>query len=296
MSYIYMYGMILATRSFLLYDDYPVADGYAEIKEYNFGVGGETSVASLILSSLGCNVVMAGANTGAENDAVLRNYFGDKSVDMGLVKFNKDFSGVIDNVIIDKHTRTCFGEFGRYFGSKSHWYEGPDEEAIAKCSVVGTDPFFGDDIIVLCKKHGKKYATIDSRYDSEMVAHCELIAISHQYLYDNYPGMSFDELYQLYTDHSEGLIIFTAGENPVMYGRKGQPPKFFSPYEVDVVSTLGAGDSFKAGTIYALNAGMNDDEIVEFACAVAGCACAKYPIAKNPPTLEKVKELIESRR
>lgn len=296
MSYIYMYGMILATRSFLLYGDYPAADGYAEIKEYNFTIGGETSVASLILSSLGCNVVMGGANTGTDNDKVIRDYFADKSVDMKYVRYNKDFRGVIDNVIIDRDTRTCFGEFGGLFGSGNYWYGKPDEEAIKNCSVVGTDPFFGDAIIPICKKYGKKFATIDSPYDSEMVKECALIAVSHQYLEDNYKDKSFEELYELYTANSDGLIIFTAGEKELMYGRRGQAPKRFKPFAVDVVSTLGAGDSFKAGTVYALNAGMSDDETVEFACAVAGCACANYPIPKNPPTLEKVRAIIDSRK
>lgn len=63
------------------------------------------------------------------------------------------------------------------------------------------------------------------------------------------------------------------------------------PYKVDVVSTLGAGDSFKAGAIYALYKGMSDSEIVSFASATAAVACSNFPIAVNPPTLDKISAL-----
>lgn len=296
MSYIYMYGMVLSTRSFLLKDKYPEADGYAEIKEYGFNVGGETGAASLILSSLGCSVMMAGSNTGINNDKLIRDYYSTRNVDMRYLKFNEKFDGVIDNVIIDKDTRTCFGQFQSLYSSSFKWYEKPDEEGIKNCSVVGADPYFGDEFVKLCNKYNKKYATIDCMYDSVISKNCALAAISHQHLHDCYPDKSIDELYKLYTDNSDGLFIFTMGEKELYYGRKGQKMKTFKPFKVDVVSTLGAGDSFKAGTVYALNAGMNDDETVEFACAVAGCACANYPICKNPPTLEKVQKIISSRK
>jgi len=72
-----------------------------------------------------------------------------------------------------------------------------------------------------------------------------------------------------------------------MFGRRGQEPKLFKPYPIRVVSTLGAGDSFKAGTIYGLDQGMSDEDMVSFACATAGVVCENYPIPLNPPILER---------
>lgn len=54
--------------------------------------------------------------------------------------------------------------------------------------------------------------------------------------------------------------------------------------QVMTKSTLSAGDSFKAGTIYGLYQGMCDDDIVRYACAIAGTACEGYPIPLKPPT------------
>ncbi len=295
MSYIYLYGMIMTTESYLLYNEYPQPDGYGEIKDRYYLLGGETGIAAAILTSLGCNVRLGGSHLGDENADIILNYFKDKTADTSKLVHEKGFRGVVDFVIIDKNSRTCFGQWGKYYSRKIPWYEQPDEESVKNCSVVGTDPFFGDKIVELCRKYNKKYAVIDCPFDSDTNKYCSVNAISHQYLKSTYPGKDFKELYQLYTINSDGLIIFTCGENEIMYGRKGQAPKYFKPYDIDVVSTLGAGDSFKAGTIYALEQGMNDDEIVRYACATAGVACENFPIPLNPPTQEKIKKLIKSR-
>lgn len=296
MNKIYLYGMIMSTQSFLLHDKFPEPDGYAEIKQRRHLLGGETGTAAAILSSLGCELVLGGTHLGRLNNKLIRDYFNGKMVDLSRMVYNDTYDGVIDFVMIDKDTRTVFGEFGGFFSRKDKWFEAPSEDAIKECNIVGTDPFFGDAIIPICRRNGKKYATIDSNFDSDMNKYCEINAVSHQHLKYNMGGCKdYRELLKLYTDNTDGLVIFTFGENEVMYGRKGQEAKYFKPYDVDVVSTLGAGDSFKAGTIYALNEGMNDDDIVRFACATAGCACANFPIALNPPTLEKVNAIIASR-
>ena len=62
-----------------------------------------------------------------------------------------------------------------------------------------------------------------------------------------------------------------------------------------IVDTLGAGDSFKAGVVYALQEGMDDATLVRFASATAAAACMYYPIAKNPPTMEAVSRIAGER-
>lgn len=291
MGYIYLYGMIMVTESFLLYDEFPKADGYGEIKERYYLLGGETGTAAAVLASLGCNLRLGGTHLGDENVHIILDYFKDKTVNTEDLVYEKGFHGVVDYVIIDKNTRTCFGQWGKYFSRELPWFEQANEDGIKNCTVVGTDPFFGEGIIEMCLKYHKKFATIDSTYDSNFNRYCSVHAISHQYLKSTYPERDFLELYQLYTQHSDGLIIFTCGENEVIYGRKDQKPKYFKPYRVNTISTLGAGDSFKAGTIYALDQGMNDDDLVSFACATAGAACEAFPIPLDPPTLQKIKRI-----
>ena len=102
-----------------------------------------------------------------------------------------------------------------------------------------------------------------------------------------------EEIYQMLTETTEGLVIITSGEQDMLYGRKGQPMKQMKPFAVEVKSTLGAGDTFKAGCIYGLLQGMADDEIVRFASACSAIAISRFPLPLNPPTMAEVSALLE---
>ena len=80
----------------------------------------------------------------------------------------------------------------------------------------------------------------------------------------------------------------------MIYGRKGQLMKRMKPFSVDVKSTLGAGDTFKAGCVYGLLHGMEDDELVRFASACSAIAISRFPLPLNPPTLLEVNSLLEN--
>ena len=80
----------------------------------------------------------------------------------------------------------------------------------------------------------------------------------------------------------------------MLYGRKGQPMKKMKPFSIAVKSTLGAGDTFKAGCIYGLLHGMTDDELVRFASACSAIAISRFPLPLNPPTLDEIQALLHS--
>lgn len=291
-KFIYLYGQVITSESILLCGDFPKADSYAEIKEIHHQIGGEAGTAAVILASLGCKVKLGGTHIGNSNRGIIRGYLDSHGID-GSELIDKDFDGVMDRIIIDKDTRTSFGEWGSLWNKV--YYEPPCEESIKNCSVMGWDNFCGDMTAELCKNHGKKFAAIDCMHDSAVNRFCAVNAVSHEFLEGHYPDKSPKELYKLYTDNSEGLIIFTFGRDEVMYGRKGQLPKYFKPYSVDAVSTLGAGDSFKAGTVYALSLGLPDEDIVRYGCAAAGAAITRFPISGNPPSLKDVEKLLAER-
>lgn len=297
-EFIYLYGQILATRSFVLQGEFPKPDGCGIIDESHFHVGGETGTAAVILDSLGCNVKIGGTHIGDKNALIIKKYFEGKRTDISELAYDEAFGGIVDYVFISGDERTAFGEWAKIYARKEAWYEPIREESVKNCVCVGFDPLLDEKdtrVIDYCKKYGKKFATIDCGFDSEFNKHCEVNAISHQFLKEVYgENTDFYELHRRYTETSEGLIIFTCGEREVMYGRKGSEIKTFQPYKVNVKSTLGAGDSFKAGTIYALSKGMSDDEIVRYGCAVAGVACTKYPISEHPPVLGEVEKLIQN--
>jgi len=103
-----------------------------------------------------------------------------------------------------------------------------------------------------------------------------------------------EKIFEKLVETTNGLVIITSGENDMLYGRKGQPMKLMKPFDVEVKSTLGAGDTFKAGCVYGLLKGMTDEEIVRFASACSAIAISRFPLPLNPPTMEEVKSMLET--
>ncbi len=295
---IYLYGMILKSTSFLLRWDYPEADTYGEIKEKYSLPGGETGTCATVLNSLGCIVKMDGNHMGKSTYPLIEQFYKDKNVDYSALYYDKEYEGLEDYIIIDQKTRTCFGTFCKYFEDPIHRWNKANKEDIMNAKVVGLDPFFKEDAVEVakwCKEFNKPYVVIDCPFDSELHRLSSINVISNEYIRGNYKDWTREAVFEAYTENTDGLVILTLGAKEIMYGRKGQKPKYFMPYNVEVVSTLGAGDTFKAGCVYALFKEMSDEESVSFASACAGIACTKFPIPLNPPRLEEIEELINRR-
>ena len=105
--------------------------------------------------------------------------------------------------------------------------------------------------------------------------------------------MEPEAIMELMMKKSEGLTIITQGGKDMLYGRKGGKIHRMKPFEVEVKSTLGAGDTFKAGCTYGILKGMGDEELVRFAGACSAVAISRFPLPLNPPALEEVLRLVE---
>ncbi len=295
---IYLYGMICGSNSFKL-GAFPKPDEYSEIEQYARFIGGETGTCATVLSSLGAEVRIDGTHIGRSTAQLTRDFYKNKTVDLGSLTFDDSFEGLEDYVIISGSDRTPFGRFGHYFdeyysGGVKHW-NSPKESDIEWCDIAAIDEFFGEDSQVaaeMCVWLGKPYVTIDCKYDSYIHRHAAVDVISGEGLKMHYGDVSHEEMFLRYTENTAGLTIITNGAGTLLYGRKGEPVKTFQPYKVDVASTLGAGDTFKAGCTYALANGMSDDELVRFASACAGVAISRYPMQLDPPKLRETEELI----
>lgn len=295
----YLYGMIVITNSFLLQGPYPEPDTYGEIKEKYILPGGETGSAATVLASLGCNVILNGTYMGNYTYPKILEFYKDKTVDTSKLYYDKTFDGLEDYVIVDQHTRTPLGTFGDYYSNGKKRWNDVNEEDILSSKVVGLDPWFEDKskkVAEICHKAGIPYVTIDCCYDDEIHKYSSVNVLSNEFISVKYPDIDRDELIRRYIANTDGLVIFTLGARDIVYGRKGQLTdgqlKHFKPYPVKVVSTLGAGDSFKAGCVYALLKSMEDDDIVRFAAATAACACTVFPLPLNPPTLDKIQKIM----
>lgn len=297
---VYLHGMIAISSSFLLEGGFLKPDEYSELKaRYRFP-GGETGTCATVLASLGVNVKMDGTHIGYTAAPILREFYKDMPVCLDSLYFDDSYEGLEDYVIISDDVRTPMGTFGHFYSDAyvtgiRHWNK-PKEADIAGCAVAAIDAFFWDDSDLAaqyCVKHGKPYVTIDCRYDSYIHRHSAVSVISGEGIQNHYPGKSRQELFPLFQENGGGLTIITNGGREFFYGRKGEEMKTFQPYKVNVVSTLGAGDSFKAGCTYALLKGMKDDELVRFASACSAVAISRYPLQLNPPTLTEIEALIK---
>ena len=295
---VYLHGQILGTHSFLLKDGFLQPDEYSEIKAKYYLPGGETGTAATVLASLGVNVKIDGTHIGTEVAPLLKEFYKDKSVDLSSLFFDPDYKGLMDYVVIAGLVRSPMGVFQALYepGAKKRWNM-PKEEDVAGCKVAAIDPYFMEEtqaVVELCKKYKKPYVTIDSKHDTDLHKYCAVNVVSKECTSHYYEQeLTIEEIYQLLTDNTDGLVIITSGEKDMIYGRKGQQMKRMKPFAVEVRSTLGAGDTFKAGCMYGLLKGMSDEELVRFASACSAIAISRFPLPLNLPTMEEVKGLLE---
>lgn len=295
---VYLHGQILGTYSFLLKDGFLQPDAYSEIKAKYFLPGGETGTAATVLASLGVKVKIDGTHIGTQVAPLLQDFYKDKTVDLSSLYFDPDYEGLMDYVVIAGLVRSPMGVFQSLYepGAKRRWNM-PKEADIAECRTAAIDPFFIEATQAaaeLCVKHNKPFVTIDCRHDSYLHQHCAVNVVSKECTRSQvYKDKSVEEIFRLLTETTEGLVIITRGEKEMLYGRKGQPMKKMQPFSVDVKSTLGAGDTFKAGCVYGLLHHMNDDEMVRFASACSAIAISRFPLPLHPPVMAEIQALLK---
>ena len=292
---VYLYGMTLITTSYRLEGDFPAPESYGEIIDSHRLPGGETGTCAVVLASLGLTVRLDGNYLGRFTYEELSSFFKTSSVSLDLMTFDGTFEGLEDLVFIDQTSRTSFGRFASFYRDPTlrRWNR-PNADAIKSAAVAGIDPFFNEESVEaarLCSQSGTRFATVDCAAESEVHHLSDVSVISAEFLTRQYPGQDLSSLFLSYSEQTSGLVIFTFGSRDLWFGRGVQEPQSFSPYQVDVESTLGAGDSFKAGVLYAMFRGMKDAPLVRFASATAAAACSRYPIAKDPPTLERIEAI-----
>jgi len=293
---VYLYGLTVLSTIHLLNGKYPEADSYAEIKEsYNIP-GGEAGNSAVILANLGCRVKLDGPFLGFETRDKILDFYQKYHIDCSNLHYDSGFEGIQDLVLVADQTRTVFGKFVKLFSGEKKWTV-PDKEAITQARIVALDPFFGEEsemVAVYCKEADKRYVTIDCGYDSLLNQYAAATVISNEFIQNNYPDEVIQNLHRKYTEATAGLVIFTFGGREIIYGRRGEEVRSLIPYRVKVKSTLGAGDTFRAGVVYGLLNEFDNEKTVKFAAATAARVCSRFPMALNPPKLEEIMKLVNS--
>ena len=313
MTDVYLFGHVSSGIIVRIEGRYPEPDGYGEIVETLENHCGEATGSALVLARLGASVVLEG------------NWIGDtpacrgtlellqsRGIDCSGLVVKPGYQGATEITISDGESRTVFGRYIDLLSTTRQW-EMPSVERIEQARVVCVDPSFGAaTLAVVCaaKVAAKPLVTSDAPYDSELAAAADAIAISGELMARDYPEALESEkerekLFERYLEHCPGLVVFTAGSRPLWYsrGRGGEtgpgrvPPgerRQLSPISAQIVDSAGAGDSFRGGLIYGFLQRWGDDEKVRFASALASLVCTTTPGCVNPPSLEQVRELLET--
>jgi sugar/nucleoside kinase (ribokinase family) len=292
---VYSYGVVSSSTLYGIRDAFPLAEGYAEIDDTQYMVGGEAANSSIVLSRLGARVKLDGNwlgndDCGQRTKKLLSGY----GIDTSRLPLKSEFRGVQEAVIAAQDTRTIFGTYGQLLEDGS-WNE-PNEEDITSAKVVSLDPFFGEPAARAAEiafSVGIPVVTVDCRHDDPLLQHVSAVVIAESYIRENYPDRDPEELFCDYQAATTGLVIFTFGDAPAWYARPDETTKFFQPYSIDPVDTTGGGDSFRAGIVYGFLKGWDDERMIAFAAAVAAIVCTKFPGVMNAPTFGEVIELIE---
>ena len=294
---VYLFGQVLGTHSFLLKGGFLQPDEYAEIQAQYFFPGGETGTAATVLDSLGVSVRMDGTWIGTEVAPMLQAFYRDKQVDLSALHMWKDDPGVMDYVVIAGLARSPMGRFQALFSSGKRWWSIPQEKDIAGCRAAAIDPFFGNESLLameICRRHGIPYVTIDSPHDSPLHQHAAVNVVSKECTGQHYAGMQPEAVMERMMETAEGLTILTQGGGDMLYGRKGGAIHRMKPFSVEVKSTLGAGDTFKAGRVSGLLHEMPDEDLVRFASTCSAVAISRFPLPLYPPRLEEVQAVISA--
>jgi sugar/nucleoside kinase (ribokinase family) len=288
---VYAYGVISSSTLHLLNQPFPAPDGYAEIAQTYTMTGGEALNSAIVLSRLGINVLLDGNWLGDTVDGrQLLETIGKYQIDTHRLKVKKGYAGVREIVFSDEHTRTIFGNYIDLLMTTRKWNI-PRKADLAKARIVCIDPPFRDESTLAGKYAtglGIPYVTIDCPYGQDLAREAAAVIVSGEFREREYPQAELAALFSAYQQGARGLVVFTVGSAEIMYGRKGEPVRRFTPYKVKVIDSAGAGDSFRAGVIYGLLQQWDDAQIIRYAAAISGMVCASFPGVLNSPTHPEV--------
>jgi len=296
---VYLFGVISSSTLHLLSQPFPKPDEYAEITDTYFMTGGEALNSAVVLSRLGLRVQLDG-NWIGDNEVgnQLLEIIKQHHIDTKRLKVKKGYPGVQEIVFSDHQSRTIFGNYIDLLSSEPKWNV-PQKEDIQNARIVGVDPPFRTEsewVAQYAIELAIPFVSIDCAYDHVLATDAAAVIVSGEFRNREYPGIKIDELFREYQFRAKGLVILTSGGDELLYGRRGEAIRHFKPYPVNVIDSAGAGDSFRAGVIFGIYQGWDDLTTIQYASALAGMVCERFPGVLDSPGNSEVIEFIQKQK
>ena len=91
------------------------------------------------------------------------------------------------------------------------------------------------------------------------------------------------------------MLVSKLGDKGTREWQNGESV-FLEPYSVEVVSTIGAGDGFASGFLYALSKSLSAVECLHYGNAAAAIVVSRLSCSEAMPTLAEVQEIMRQQR
>ena len=238
---VYAYGVIASSELHLLSMPFPSPDSYAEIAETHFMTGGEALNSAIVLSRLGLSVQLDGnwigdTPAGERLLATIRSY----GIDTRRLTVQKNFAGVREIVFSDEHTRTIFGNYVDLLSTTRKWNI-PHQADLANAHIVCVDPPFQEEsarVGAYAVELGIPFVSIDCPYDQPLSTAAAAVILSGEFRNRQYPQADLNTLFAEYQQRAQGLVVFTVGQDAILYGRRGAPVRRFKPQRRPGISAI----------------------------------------------------------
>lgn len=287
---VYAYGVVSSSTLCSITGEFPCSEGYAEIDEIRYMVGGEAANSSIVLSRLGASVKLDGNWIGADDGGKrTKAVLNDNQIDTSRLPLQAGYVGVQEMVVAAQATRTIFGTYGRLLEEEK--WNSPNADDVVQSKVVCLDPFFKEasrKVAEIGFDAGIPVVAVDCLYDDPLLRHLSAVVVSESYIREKYRNRRVNDLFRDYQRSTSGLVIFTFGANAILYARPDEDVRTFRAFSIDPVDTAGAGDSFRAGIVFGFLEGWDDHETIEFAAAVAAIVCTRSPGVLGAPGYDEV--------
>ena len=275
-----------------------LADCEVFCKDFSKTLGGSTCLASTVYARLGGRAGLCGLIGEDENGKFIRDELLQIGVDASLLQSRKGIStGITVNLVRGRERSqvTFRGALAAFGNFKQAIKDLKRFSHVHISGPYGMPAFFPQIKTLLCAlKEAGKTVSIDTHGDpSEQWTYLDSWLPMIDYLFVNKnealsitKTLSVKKAYAVLATKTRMPIIKLGNEGVIVEG------KAYPAYDVPVVDTTGAGDSFAAGFLFAvIHLKMSYSEAACFASAAAAIACTYIGSNNEKMNIKAVKKL-----
>ncbi|XP_071940986.1 ketohexokinase-like [Antedon mediterranea] len=276
-----------------VHDHYPEEDTDSRSTEQFFNRGGNASNTAVVASQLGGCAEYIGTIASHILSEIIKEDLNKHQVKFENCSFHDDYRPPTSCVILNStnglrtilHANNSLPElsvadFSKINLAQYSWihFEGRNIPNVLKMIelVENYNSMNDDDIKVSVELEKSKTSDIE-----KLLSLGHVVFVSKEYVMNRGYTTSESALHGLHDGLRKGAVLICAWGSSGAWGRGVDGTIYHAPaYKPEkVVDTLGAGDTFNAGVIWALNRGRVLSDALNVGCKIAGRKCGMYGLS-----------------